>query len=70
MGKSLKMAAGLLTVGAGSAVTAVDAMDHGAKALAVSAALLAGASTALGVASAFVGWAAQQPVARAEAEEV
>jgi hypothetical protein len=57
MRKSLKLSAGLLTVGAGSAVAAVDAADHGAKTLAVAAALLAGACTALSVTSAFTGWA-------------
>lgn len=70
MRNSLKLAAGLTAVGAASAVAAVDAVDHGAKTLAVSAALLAGASTALGVASACIGWATAHRPAVAEDMEV
>jgi hypothetical protein len=62
MNKSLKLAAGLLTVGVGSAVAAGDAAEHGAKTLATAGAMLAGACTALGVTSAFVGWSGRRPV--------
>lgn len=61
MRKSIKLGVALITAGAGSAVASVDAADHGAKTLTVAAALLAGASTALGVTSAIVGWATPRP---------
>lgn len=70
MRNSLKMAAGLLAVGAGTAVASVDAAEHGAKALTVSAALLSGACTALGVTTFFAGWVAAGHRAESEDAEV
>lgn len=61
MQKNISRGVALLAAGVGSALAAVEAADHGARNLTVSAALLAGASTALGVTSVLVGLAGRRP---------
>lgn len=61
MRKTTKLGAVLMTTGAAAAVAAVDAAGHGAKTLTVSAGLLSGACTALGVTSVITGWATRRP---------
>lgn len=66
MQKTTKLGTGLLAVGTGTAVAAVDAADNGAAALAVAAGLLSGACTALGATVLIVGWATRRPAKEAD----
>lgn len=66
MQKNTSMGVALLTVGAGSALTAASIKGEGPEALAVAAGLLAGACTALGVTSVLIGWTGRRPAEDAE----
>jgi predicted benzoate:H+ symporter BenE len=65
MQKNVKLGAALTAVGAGSALAAADAAEHGAATIAVVAGVLTGACTALGVTSLIIGWATRRPAGEA-----
>lgn len=61
MQRNISMGVALMTVGIGSALTVAGAEGDGPQALTVTASLLSGACTALGVTSVIVGWAGRRP---------
>jgi hypothetical protein len=63
MQKNTKLGAALLAAGAGAALVAAEASEHGAMTVAVATGILTGAFTALGTTTLVVAWATRPPAA-------
>lgn len=66
MRKSIKLGTALIAAGVGTAVAATSVAEHGAPELTLTAGLLSGACTALGVTSVLIGWADRRPAGDTE----
>lgn len=66
MQKNIKTGVTLLAVGVGSALAVVSTEGKGPETFTVTASLLSGACTALGVTSVLVGWAGRRPAEETE----
>lgn len=63
MQKNTKLGVALTAIGAGTALVAAEASEHGAMAVAVAGGILTGAFTALGTTTLVVAWATRRPAA-------